>query len=361
MRTISDTIERLARYRNGGVGSSSPINTLSKLEITGRNPGQLTGWYSVPRGREQSTALVVVLHGCTQTAAGYDLGSGWSKLADDYGFAVLFPEQSRQNNANLCFNWFNVDDVTRGHGEALSIREMVTDMVTQHGVDPKRVYVTGLSAGGAMANSLLATYPDVFAGGAIIAGLPHGVASTVPEAFDRMRGHGLPLREILQANVRKASRHTGPWPTISVWQGTSDNTVVEANARAIIDQWIGVHAVGAKAVRSELVDGQTKETWLDASGREAIEYYRIKGMAHGTPLDTASGYGHSAPYMIDIGISSTVHIARSWGLTPSFEKRIVADDVSSTRPLPNQRRSAGGGSEIQDVIEGALRSAGLMK
>jgi len=360
MRSISDTIERLARMR--AQAPSDVIghpNRLTRLADPTQNPGQLTGWYQCPDSPTSPPALVVVLHGCTQTAAAYDHGSGWSKLADDYGFAVLFPEQSRQNNANLCFNWFQSEDVTRGKGEVLSIREMIASMIDIHGVDPRRVFVTGLSAGGAMANALLASYPEVFSGGAIIAGLPFGVASTLPEAFDRMRGHGLPSSSTLDAKLRTASRHEGPWPTVSVWHGTTDNTVAEANSQAIVDQWRGVHGVEAGSSQAQMIDGHKLEIWKDTSGQNAIEHYRIVGMGHGTPVDGASRYGRPAPHMLDVGISSTVHIARAWGLTPSFERREtpVAADIRSSTSQPRRPKSDG----IREVIERALRDAGLMK
>lgn len=363
MRSLSDTLERLARLR--ATTSKSPGEShLARLGPFGSNPGALSGWLHVPEHLPSAPALVVVLHGCTQTAAGYDVGSGWSKLADDYGFVVLFPEQVHLNNANLCFNWFNPDDITRDHGEVLSIRQMIDATVSIHGIDERRIHVTGLSAGGAMANAMLATYPEVFAGGAIIAGLAHAVAATVPEAFDRMRGHGLPNTTILQAALRKSSDHHGPWPTVSIWHGVSDNTVVPVNAAAIVEQWRSVHGVSSQHTASETVDGHVRAVWRDKSGRDAIEFYQIRAMAHGTPLDVGSGYGRSGPFMLDVGISSTVHIARSWGLAASFERRANTgfDQPEMQSPGRSERKADPYHSDgIQAVIEKALRSAGLMR
>jgi poly(hydroxyalkanoate) depolymerase family esterase len=362
MRSLSDTLQRLQRYRTHSVMDAGPTR-LKRLEIVDPNPGNLLGWYYAPENDDRSglLALVVVLHGCTQTAAGYDAASGWSKLADESGFAVLFPEQSRQNNPNLCFNWFSENDIERDRGEVRSIREMIDTMVSDHGIDPTRVFITGLSAGGAMANAMLATYPEVFCGGAIIAGLPYGVASSVPEAFDRMRGHGLPSNQRLQERLRSASTHGGPWPTISVWHGTADKTVDELNARAIIEQWKVMQEVADRPARSDAIDGHEHYTWTNRAGADAIELHRIGGMGHGTPIDTSSGYGSQAPYMLDVGISSTEHIARSWGLMPSFERRVQPDarPTASNETVSDDRKEVA--NYVQDVIENALRSAGLMR
>jgi len=214
-----------------------------------------------------------------------------------------------------------------------------------------------------MANAMLACYPDVFAGGAIIAGLPHAVASTVPEAFDRMRGQGLPDTRALQANLRAASQHEGAWPTVSIWQGTSDNTVVPENAAAIVSQWRGVHQLPDQPTSTETLDHHSRAVWQDARGVDAIELYRIKGMGHGTPVDAASGYGRGAPFMLDVGVSSTVQIARTWGLAASFERRErPKTEAVPERSTEHQASPSGdGGNKIQSVIENALRSAGLMK
>lgn len=142
-----------------------PAGDSPLAEVTGfgSNPGNLKMFAYAPERLAPKPALVVVLHGCTQTAAGYDIGSGWSKLAQRYGFVLVMPEQKRANNGNTCFNWFASDDISRDSGEALSIRQMVEHAATAHGVDPARIYITGLSAGGAMTSVMLATYPEVFA------------------------------------------------------------------------------------------------------------------------------------------------------------------------------------------------------
>jgi poly(hydroxyalkanoate) depolymerase family esterase len=315
--------------------------------------------------------LVVVLHGCTQTASGYDRSAGWSSAAEEHGFALLFPEQQRANNPNLCFNWFSPEDASRQRGEALSIRQMVQAMQARHTTDPDRVFVTGLSAGGAMAAVMLATYPDIFAGGAIIAGLPFATARSVPEAFDRMRGHGSVAPDALAALVRSASSHNGPWPRVSVWHGTSDATVEPGNAQAIVDQWRIVHGAPEAPSRVDSVNGHAHRVWSDANGRDVLEEYLISGMGHGTPLSTTCPYGETAgPFMLEAGISSTRQSLRFWEIADqlaSTEQR-SAQSVQVEHPEPGAqaRRAravdqAAPRSGVQKTIEDALRSAGLLR
>ncbi|HEV7324260.1 MAG TPA: PHB depolymerase family esterase [Bosea sp. (in: a-proteobacteria)] len=381
MRKLSDTIARLSAYRTQlGAGASGDASSrLGILPDFGSNPGALLARTYVPRELPAGAPLVVVLHGCTQTASGYDLGSGWSTLAERDGFALLFPEQQRANNANLCFNWFEPGDTRRGKGEALSISQMIGAMITRHGLDRDRVFITGLSAGGAMAGVMLATYPELFAGGAIIAGLPYGVAATIPEAFDRMRAHGLPGEKKLQDLVSSASQHEGPWPTLSIWQGSADRTVAPANAAALIAQWRGVHGLRAEPSASESVDGHRRRVWRDAAGRDLIEEYSIAGMGHGTPI-AGDGIGRSGPFILAAGISSTRRIARFWNLSPETTDAVprsaaaaaslpepaiagVAPDgprkVSSHAGSAGSQQAAAMG--VRKVIEDALRSAGLMR
>src|SRR4051812_50126379 len=110
----------------------------------------------VPEGHQQPPPLVVVLRGCGQSAAVYDLGAGWSTLAKHYGFALLMPEQQRANNANTCFNWFNPEDTARDSGEACSIREMIGHMTKAHRIDPRRGFLPRPPAGGGLAAGVFA-------------------------------------------------------------------------------------------------------------------------------------------------------------------------------------------------------------
>jgi len=373
MRSISDTLARLAAFRDLTPGThthraAGPIvpRRLATLTAFGTNPGALVAKCHVPAGLRPGAPLVVVLHGCTQTADGYDQGAGWSTLADREGFAVLFPEQTRANNPNLCFNWYMSEDTRREGGEAQSIRQMIAAMILAQDLDPARVYITGLSAGGAMTSVMLATYPELFAGGAIIAGLPFGSAHNVPQAFDRMRGHGGPDDAGLTELVRDASGgHQGDWPRISIWHGTADRTVTIANMGRIVAQWRDLHGAGEAPDLVDESNGHTHSIWHGADGRVAIEQHEIAGMGHGTPIDPdgPDGLGNAAPHMLDVGISSTALIARSWGLA---ERKAA---TGNARPVPPRRHQPVAEKEVrrervsgpQKIIEDALRAAGLLR
>lgn len=309
-----------ARAKAGAPPGTTATRSTRLWEVTrfGANPGNLRMFAYAPEGLAREAPLVIALHGCTQTAAEYDQGTGWSSLADSFGFAVVYPQQQPANNPKNCFSWFLPADIARGHGEALSIREMIEHAIATFGLDRRKVFVTGLSAGGAMASVMLATYPEVFAGGAIVAGLPYGCASNVQQAFEAMftvNGHAA---QALGDHVRAASRHRGPWPKISVWHGTSDAIVHPRNGEDLIRQWTNVHGLSEIPARRESVEGHTRRVWTDANGEALVEAFSIGGMAHGVPLATTKdGCGSAGAFFLDVGISSTRHIARFWRLHES--------------------------------------------
>jgi poly(hydroxyalkanoate) depolymerase family esterase len=381
-------LQSLERHHAGAAGKIS--TRLRENFGFGSNPGNLRMFVYRPPSLAENPALVVVLHGCTQTAAGYDLGAGWSTLADRYGFVVLFPEQQRSNNPNGCFNWFQPAHSQRDRGEPLSIRQMIEKSIVEHGIDRRRVFVTGLSAGGAMTSNMLACYPEVFAAGAIVAGLPYGAATSVQQAFETMfQSPSRPAPEWGNL-VRKASPHRGPWPRISVWHGNADKTVIPPNAQEIIKQWTNLHGLPMSASAKTRVDGFPREVWINEFGEELIESYTIANMAHGTPLavgEAEGACGAPGPFLLSVGISSSYHIAKFFGITgarPQEEQNTSSErnlPQISTSPRPYQEAEPALDGEILDkdddifrehqpmphvaeigaVINKALRAAGLIK
>lgn len=383
--SLADNIEffrnlpKMPGALNGMGRTQFPAGDSPLHEVTdfGSNPGNLKMFAYAPERLAPKPALVVVLHGCTQTAAGYDIGSGWSKLAQRYGFVLVMPEQQRANNSNTCFNWFASDDISRGSGEALSIREMVEHAAIAHGVDSSRIYITGLSAGGAMTSVMLATYPEVFAAGAIIAGLPYGIAHSMQEALAGMYRSPARSGQELGDLVRKASPHHGAWPRVSVWHGAADRTVNPANAGEIVKQWLDLHGLPDAPMSAGDVDGYPREVWWNGQGETMVESYTITGMAHGTPLAIEGhedAYGAASKFMLDAGIASSYHIAQFFGLTRQApivtatreesrsrqtrpQQPRAEQDRRSVRRDPPGRRAM----DVSGVITRALKATGLIK
>ena len=304
-------------------GPSAPVEARHLREIGGfdSNPGNLRMLTHMRRNLPKAPPLVVALHGCTQTAAEYDHGSGWSKFAYAHGFALLLPEQQRANNPNNCFNWFLPSDAQRGVGEALSIRQMIERMIEEHGIDRKRVFIVGLSAGGAMASSMLATYPEVFAGGAIIAGLPHGSAANVQQAFEAMARPRHRSASEWGDLVRSASPHRGPWPKISLWHGSADAIVNSANMDEAVKQWTDVHEISTRPLIEHRLEGHPRRLWRSEDGVDVIESITLDNMNHGVPIATGPGpdqFGNVSPFHFDVGLSSTHHIASFWGIADAL-------------------------------------------
>jgi pimeloyl-ACP methyl ester carboxylesterase len=223
-------------------------------------------------------------------------------------------------------------DIARGHGEAHSIKEMIEHAIAKFGADRRKVFVTGLSAGGAMASVMLATYPEVFAGGAIIAGLPYGCAHNVEQAFQTMFSEQGHPAQLLGDRVRAASSHRGPWPRISIWHGTRDPIVKPCNSENILRQWINVHGLRDSPSYEETIGRHVHRVWTDARGQPLIEAFSIAGMAHGVPLSTTSekSCGAAGAFFLDVGISSTHLIARFWSLDHS-----VIDVPHAAAAAPN--------------------------
>ena len=307
---------------SAGTASGASYATLEPVPDFGTNPGALKMYVRVPsRSAAQASSprpLVVVLHGCTQTAKGYEGGARWGALAERHGFGVLYPAPQGGNNQRGCFNWFADGDTHRGHGEAESIRQMIDHAVAAYAVDTDRIFICGLSAGGAMAGAMLASYPELFAGGAILAGLPYGTASSTSEALESMYMGKVKDAKTWGDLVRAASDHRGPWPSVSVWHGDADATVRPINAGEIVKQWANVHGLGATAPAETRVGDATRRAWHDADDRVCLVAYSVPGLAHGVPVDDIHP---PAPFFLPAGIGATWHIANDWGLLDAVPSR----------------------------------------
>jgi len=297
------------------------------------NPGDLRASIYVPDTLPERPALVVALHGCGQGASDYDDETGWTALADELQFIVLFPEQDPINNVGRCFNWMMPGDRVGGQGEPESIKQMIDAVVHKHSVDDAKVFITGLSAGGAMTAVMLAAYPEVFAGGAIIAGLPYLCVSIentflilVAAVQCMERGNEDVTDAVEWGNrVRAASEHQGPaWPRVSIWHGVDDLIVDPVNAQNLMEQWTNVHGIDQTPEIDESVAGHRHRVYGTGPGQ--VETFAIEGMGHAVPIDPDQGCGIDRveasvlpfadnDYVADAGICSSRRIAQFWGLS----------------------------------------------
>ncbi|GII24432.1 extracellular catalytic domain type 1 short-chain-length polyhydroxyalkanoate depolymerase [Planosporangium mesophilum] len=277
----------------------------------GSNPGGLQMFRYAPAGLPAGAPLVVAMHGCTQSAGQFGDESGWLQLADRWRFALLLP----QKPFGGCFGWYDSTQASRGWGEALSVKQMVDRMLTEYRGDARRVYATGLSAGGAMAAVMLATYPDVFAAGGVVAGIPFRCATYLAQSYGCM-SPGLDRSAQSWGDlVRGASTYRGPWPRLSLWHGTNDLTVAPANMTELMEQWTNVNGADQTPDVSNTVGGYPHRVYTDGSGRAVVETYQIAGMSHGQPVaPTAEQCGRVGTYAHNVGVCAALHMGQFWGL-----------------------------------------------
>ncbi len=282
----------------------------------GSNPGRLAMRVFRPASAMLPGApLVMVLHGCGQGAGEVAASGGWIEAATRHGWVLLLPEQAITNNHARCFSWYNHGDTHRGRGEVLSLRQMIQVALRRFRCDPERVFVAGLSAGGAMAAALLAAYPETFAAGAVIAGLPVGCASNAGEAFLRMHDAG--PTKMTPASwatlITTQLGHKGRWPRLSIWHGEADRVVDPGNGENLVRQWTALHGLDvAAAAEDQVSPGVTRRTW----GNDAapmVEAWSIAGLDHGFPVgEDAARRRPASQWVLGAEVDATDAIARFW-------------------------------------------------
>lgn len=283
---------------------------LVEIHGFGSNPGRLRMLEFAPAAKTEHAALVVVLHGCLQTAEGFDHGSGWSRLAREKGLVLVYPEQTRQNNQNLCFNWFRPSAVARDRGELMSIRQMIDNAAERHHIRPDRIFIQGLSAGAAMTAALLSTYPHLFAAGQMVGGLPYGAARDAMTALSVMKSGANRSPAEWSDMIRQVRMEAEARPSISIWHGSADRVVSPANADANLAQWLDLYGLDRRDGVEVVADGTTSLVWNDGEARVLVEFRMLDGMDHGLPVARRSGALERQPYMLEGAVSAPVQFYR---------------------------------------------------
>ena len=289
-----------------GVGGAS--GAITAVTAFGDNPAGLKMYVHAPTSGK-ADAIVVAMHGCTQSASAY-VSAGWNDVADAAGFVVVYPEQTSQNNSTQCFRWWDTTQIKRGQGEARSIAAMVEYAKQTYGAT--HAYVTGLSAGAAMTSVMLATYPDLFEAGAIMAGLPYECATSQTDAYSCMNPGKDKTPEAWAALVPAVSGAQPP--RVSIWHGDADFTVRPANLTQLVRQWTKVNGVSDVATATNTDGKGTHAEFRDAKGVARVESWTIAGMSHGVTVDPSKGCGTASAYIIDEGLCSTRKAAEFFGL-----------------------------------------------
>jgi poly(hydroxyalkanoate) depolymerase family esterase len=264
--------------RERGGNGSQPAGTFLNHRFS-CDVGTMDYKLFIPSGLCEAPPLVVMLHGCTQTPDDFARGTRMNALAQEHGYVVAYPAQAQSKNSSKCWNWFRSQDQKRGQGEPALIAALTRHLANTHALDERRLYVTGLSAGGAMAAVLGSTYPDVFAAIGVHSGLPCGVARDLPSALAAMKKGA----STSPTGVRAPNMN--PVPAI-VFHGDRDATVDPCNGEAVIAQCVGTDAEsGAARPTVELgsVPGgrsYTRNIFRNPDGSVTAEQWVVHGAGH---------------------------------------------------------------------------------
>jgi len=236
-----------------------------------QSSGSRTYKVYVPGGHvDQPLPVVVMLHGCTQDPDDFAAGTRMNEVAEEQKFLVAYPRQPQSANLQKCWNWFDAGQQRREGGEPSAIAGIAREVVAEFGADPARVYVAGLSAGGAAAAVLAATWPDVFAAVGVHSGLACGAARDMPSAFAAMGGGAV------------VARHGGPLVPTIVFHGDADRTVNAVNADQVIAQNLPEAGLRRTTTHGQTPSGMrfTRTTYGDASGVSTLEQWALHGAGH---------------------------------------------------------------------------------
>ncbi len=278
---------------------------LTNLEV---NPGELTASYFI--GESNNKNLAVLLHGCVQSGEVLAEQSGLLGLAKTHGFSLLIPQQSQGNNIKGCFNWFSEQDTNKDSGETLSIVSMISMLKQKHSIE--NVYIVGLSAGGAMASSLLIHYPELFTAGAVVAGIPYPCANNLIKAIACMRAGPSQTEQVLTKEIKDVIEKGKSLPKLSVWTGKADKIVNALNSQRLATSWSEISVPNASPVKTSHQGYQVTQ-WLDKANQPYVQLIELDDLGHGMAVNAIelSG-GKTADFLLAAPISAAKSIVNFW-------------------------------------------------
>lgn len=240
--------------------------------------------YIPSNSNDQPLPLLIMLHGCTQNPDDFATGTAMNLLAEEQKFIVAYPAQTQSANAQKCWNWFRTDDQSRGKGEPSIIAGITQDIIRDYPVDTARVYIAGLSAGGAMAVTVATLYPDIYAAVGVHSGLPYASANNVPSALSAMRNGSS------QANCQQLDEAALTAIPMIVFHGDQDHTVNASNGEHLIQQNIAAQNIEIDSASPQNISVQTGKTdgghtysttsYYDSDGHSVAEHWVIHGAGH---------------------------------------------------------------------------------
>jgi poly(hydroxyalkanoate) depolymerase family esterase len=267
--------------------STAEAASLVQVNNFGSNPGNDTMHIYVPNSAQARPAIVVAMHPCGGNGPGFYQSSEFARLADQYGFIVIYPGSTDKIG---CFDNYSDASKRRGGGtDAESIISMVTYAEQNYSGDPSRVYATGSSSGAMMTDAIAALYPDVFAAGAAFMGVPFGC---FPNEADYLAGNSV----CANGNNSKTPQqwgdlarsaypgYTGQYPRMQLWHGTADTVVNYRNLQMEVDQWTNLHGLSQNPTSTDTPQsGWTRRRYADATGTVQVEAITVAGAGHQLP------------------------------------------------------------------------------
>lgn len=260
-------------------------------ENFGSNPGNLNFYQYVPSGMTNEDApLILVLHGCNQTAADYAKETEWHKLAERFKFYLIFPEEKKENQIQGCFRFSEKKHRQRDMGEVLSIKQMIDYAKSRLPIDSKRVYITGVSAGGSMAMNMISAYPEIFAAAGVNAAVPYFCDKDVISVFSFCLPGNVhrTQAEWLERVKTGHPGYNGSYPKLMAIQGDGDQFVDPSNLDEITKQWTAVHQISENPTKTDIFREHTHKIFTknnQPDGEILVETYLIHYMDHGTSID----------------------------------------------------------------------------